>query len=273
MKSIFDFKDYRAFLKEALPVEGPLRGARNKLAEALNCQKGFISQVLSGLSHFSLEHGMKISRFLSLGENEEEYFLLLLHKSRAGSKDLEKFYEKRLTEVEERRKQIKERVRASSTLTTEEQMIYYSSWHYVAVHMCLMVPELRTRSKIGAFLGLNLHLVSKALEFLIQVGLTQEDGENLTAGPSRIHLPGNSPLISKHHSNWRIRAIESLDFQAENDLHYSLVMSISDEAATKIRDILLNTIQNVEPVLKSAEDKNIYALTLDLFGLSKLRKP
>lgn len=45
MKKVFEFNDYREFLKSALPVLGPERGSRNRLAEALNCQKGFISQV------------------------------------------------------------------------------------------------------------------------------------------------------------------------------------------------------------------------------------
>jgi len=66
-----------------------------------------------------------------------------------------------------------------------------------------------------------------------------------------------------------MRAIESLDAPQERDLHYSLVMSISDEAAEKIREALLKTVQEIEPVLKAAEDKTVYTLNLDLFGLKK----
>jgi len=269
MKSAFDYKDYRSFLKAALPVAGLSRGSRNRLAEALNCQKGFVSQVLSGRSHFSLEHGIKICRFLDLSGSEEEYFLLLLHKDRAGSKDLEKFYDKKLMEAAERRKQIKERIRASSDLSVEEQMTYYSSWHYTAIHMCLMIPDLTSRVSICSFLNLSSSAVTKVLDFLLQVGLAQESGDKLTAGPARIHLPESSPLIAKHHTNWRMRAIDSLDSLKEHDLHYSLIMSISDEAAEKIREVLLNAIQNVEPIMKAADDKNVYSLNLDLFCLKR----
>jgi len=250
-------------------VEGPARGARNRLAEALNCQKGFVSQVLGGLSHFSLEHGIKIGRFLDLDTNSEEYFLLLLHKGRAGSKELEKFYDKRLVEVANRRKEIKERIRSSSDLTEEERMIYYSSWHYTAIHMCLMVAELRSRNAIASFLGLTAKMVENVLGFLLGVGLAAEKGEVLVAGPARIHLPASSPLISKHHTNWRMRAIDSLDTTKEENLHYSLIMSISDEAAEKMRTILLDAVQDIEPVMKAADDKNVYALNLDLFCLKR----
>lgn len=269
MKSVFDYLDYREFLRFALPVDGPHRGARNRLAEALNCQKGFVSQVLGEHSHFSLEHGMKISQFLQLESDEEEFFLLLLHHARAGSRALEKFYEKKLQEIRERRMQIKERIRAHSDLTEEEKITYYSSWHYTAVHMCLMIPVLRNKAAIGAFLGLPKRTVERTLDFLLAVGLAKISGDQILAGPARIHISQDSPFISKHHTNWRMQSIQSLDVPQAQDLHYSLVMSISDEAAEKIREILLRSVQEVEPVLKAAEDKTVYVFNMDLFSLKK----
>lgn len=269
MKSIFEFKHYREFLKDALPTDGEHRGSRNRLAEALGCQKGFVSQVLSGRSHFSLEHGPQIARFLDLSEDEKEYFLLLLHRGRAGSHELEKFYDRKLKERLELRTEIKERLRSKSDLTELEQAEYYSSWIYTAIHMCLMIPELRTKQAIAAYLGAPQSKISKVLEFFYRVGLAKEVGGGIIAGPARIHLPSQSPLISRHHTNWRMQAIASLDGTKDQDLHYSLVMSISEEAAIEIRELLLNSIQMIEPVLKSAEDKTVYALNLDLFSVRR----
>lgn len=269
MKNVYDFNDYREFLKFMLPTDGEQRGIRTKLADALNCQKGFISQVLSGPSHLSLEHAIKVSRFLKLEAADEEYFLLLVHLGKAGSKDLEEFYKKRMAEIIERRKEIKERIKAKSDLTEAEQMTYYSSWHYTAIHMCLYSSDLRKKGLIANSLGISDSVVSRVLDFLVNTGLAKEDGDEYAAGPARIHLPKSSPLVSKHHSNWRMRAIDSFDSPRENDLHYSLVMSISDEAAEKIKEVLLKTIQEVEPILKAAEDKCVYTLNMDLFALSK----
>lgn len=269
MKSVYEYTDYRDFLRHSLPVDGPGRGARNRLAVALNCQKGFVSQVLGSRSHFSLEHGIKISRFLKLDAEEEEYFLLLLHLARAGSKELEAFYSKRLSEIRQRRQEIKGRIPTRSRLTEAQQLIYYSSWHYSAIHMCLMIPELRSRAAITEYLGLPLQLVNRVLDFLTSAGLASQSGGRLDAGPARIHLGHDSPLIAKHHTNWRMRAIESLDSPDESDLHYSLVMSLSEKAAQTIRETLLKTIQEIEPVLKAAEDKTVYVLGIDLFGLRK----
>ncbi len=141
IKAVYDFSDYRAYLQMALPVSGEERGSRNRFAEALNCQKGFISQVLGGSVHFSPEHAIKISRFLKHDPDEEEFFLLLVHLGRAGSHELVGFYKKKIGETLERRKQIKERIKAGSGLSESDQMLYYSTWHYTAIHMCLMVPQ------------------------------------------------------------------------------------------------------------------------------------
>lgn len=266
--SVYDHNDYRAFLNEALPVKGPTRGARNQLAEVLNCQKGFVSQVLGYKSHFSLEHGIPISRFLKLDNSEEEFFLLLLHLGRAGSKELEKFYLKKINVIRESRRNIKERIQGHSELSFEDQAHYYSSWLFTTVHMCLMIPGLNTKEKISKYLQVPHEAVNNVIDFLLKTNLAQMSGGLLKAGPSRSHLSADSPLVSKHHTNWRMRAINSFDVIREQDIHYSLVMSISPEAAEEMREILLRTIQNIEPVMKKAEDKTIYALNLDLFSLS-----
>jgi len=268
-QSVYDFMDYREYLKSALPVSGAARGARNRLAEALRCQKGFISQVLSGRAHFSLEHGVRICQFLKHDSSEEEFFLLLLHLGRAGSKNLEQFYIKRIQTIIENRKQIKERVRGKSDLSEAEQMTYYSSWHFTAVHMCLMIAELRTKSAMSAFLGISMDAIGRVLDFFLSSGLAKQAGDQFMVGPARIHLPADSPLVSKHHANWRMRAIESLDRQRSGDLHYSLVMSLSETAAETIRALLLSTIQNAEPILKEAADETVYVMNMDLFSLRK----
>jgi uncharacterized protein (TIGR02147 family) len=268
-KTIYEFRDYREYLQTALPVSGLGRGSRNRLAEALNCQKGFISQVLGGSVHFSPEHAIKISRFLQHDLAEEEFFLLLVHLGRSGSQDLADFYKKKMKEILETRKQIKERIKADSTLSESDQMLYYSSWHYTAVHMCLMVPHLRTRKEMCEYLGLSTETISRVLSFFLSRGLAEQKGNEFFAGPVRIHLPSDSPLISKHHANWRMQAVSSLDHQRPKDMHYSLIMSLSEDAAEKIKNILLNSVQEIEPVLKLAKDETVYALNMDLFNVSR----
>src|SRR5262249_18740940 len=148
-----------------------------------------------------------------------------------------------------------------------ERMTYYSSWIYTAVHMSLMIPGLDSRAAIGSYLGVAEPAVNAALEFLRGVGLAKFADDRWQAGPARLHLPAQSPLVAKHHTNWRMRAIASLDAPGETDLHYSSIMSLSREAAEKIRELLLNAIQAIEPMIREARDEGVYTLNLDLFDV------
>ncbi len=267
IESVFKFSNYKDFLRQALPVLGPLRGARTKLAEVLGCQAGFISLVLSGAGDFSLEHGIRIARFLALSEDESDFFLLLIDHDRAGSIELKRHFKRKIDEVLKKRSEILGRLKVVDTMTESDQLLYYSSWIFTAVHMALMVPELQEKKAIAKFLQLPVSRVAEILQFFIRTGLAVENEGHIVGGPTRMHIPSTSPLVFKHHSNWRMRAIHSMDQNRSQDLHYSLVMSLSEEAVEKIKAMLLDCVQKVEPILKAATDETVYALNLDLFSV------
>jgi uncharacterized protein (TIGR02147 family) len=266
-KTLFDFKDYRPYLKEAFPTHGTNRGSRARLAAALGVWKGFVSSVIHGDADFSLEQAYRVSHHLSHTDDEREYFLLLILKARAGSKDLEKHFAERIDAIQKKREEIRERIGATSGISDTDKMTYYSSWHYTAMHMCLMVPALQTPPAMAKYLGVPLEKIAKMLEFFIKSGLAEQKGNTYVVGPTRIHISSDSPFVSKHHSNWRMQAIQALDRDRKEDLHYSSVMSISKEAAENIRELILRTIEETEPIIREAKDERIVALTFDLFDL------
>lgn len=232
----FDFKDYRSYLKSALPTRGEGRGARSKLSEKLGVQKSFLSAVLRGSAELSLEQAIRISRHLEHSLEERKLFLLLVEKSRAGSEELRAHFSAEITEVLQQRQDIRERVRASEALNESDHVFYYSSWHASALHMCLRVPKLQTLDGLSRYLGVPVPVLERTLEFFLRSGLARQEGGRFQGGPARIHLSTDSPMLAKHHTNWRMQAIQSLDRQRPDDLHYSSVMSISKEAFEKIRE-------------------------------------
>lgn len=268
MTNPFDFDSYLEFLQTALPTHGKNRGIRNRLAETLNCQKAFVSQVLGGKCHFSLEHGLVISKFLQLDKEEQEYFLLLLHKERAGSIELARFYEERLKELKQKKNLISSRIAAQQqSLGEADQLIYYSSWIYAAIHMGVMIPDLKDKVTLSRYFNLPVAKINEVLNFLASRGLVEIVHHQIKTGPTRLHLSSKSPLTSKHHANWRMRAIQALDrSENEENLHYSLVMSASREAMTEIRSVFLDCIKRIEPILSAAKDEEVFVLNLDIFG-------
>jgi uncharacterized protein (TIGR02147 family) len=265
--SPFSYLDYRKYLENRLPVSGKERGIRSRLAEALSCQTAFISRVLHGEAHFSLEHGVVINRFLKHTDAEGEFFLLLVQLARAGSEELRKFFEKQIAGILEKRQHIAERIQVKNDLSHEDQMRYYSTWYYAAIHVLITVPEFQTIEALTNYLRLPRSQIEAALEFLTSTGLVTRDGNSFRAGTTRIHIGKNSPMISKHHTNWRMRAIDAIDRFSRDDLFYSGPVSISHADAEKIHAKYLKFIEEIEAIVKPSKEEGVYCLGLDFYKL------
>jgi uncharacterized protein (TIGR02147 family) len=267
MKTVFDFKDYKAFLDHALETSGGGRGSRSRLAESMGCQLSFLSQAIKGSVHLTLDHAAQAADFLKLSEDERHYFLLLVHHARAGSRRLRQYYESQMAAAQESRRRISERLKVTNPLDPETQARYYSAWYYAAIHVLLSVPGMQTKASIAGALGLPPALVGQALEFLACAGLAKRQGDGYRIGPTRLHLANQSPLIGKHHANWRLKAMQSLDREQPEDLHYSAVYTLSEEDAPRIRAVLLAALETAEPILRDSPAEKVYCLATDFFAL------
>ena len=131
----------------------------------------------------------------------------------------------------------------------------------------LTIPRYHTKEAIAEYLKINIKIVSEVLDFLVSVGLASRSGNKFTTGASKIHLEKDSPLISKHHTNWRIAAIKSFENEVAEDLHFSSVFTLSEKDAHGIRSSLLKTIENAVGVIKDSKEESTMAMTMDLFKI------
>ena len=72
-------------------------------------------------------------------------------------------------------------------------------------------------------------------------------------------------MIAKHHANWRMRSIQTLDRRSQEDLFFSGPISISEEDATKIRGNLLKMLEQLEPVIRASKEEAVFCLGMDFF--------
>lgn len=244
-------------------------GQRAKLALHLNCQTAHISQVLNGHSHFSAEQAFKVNSFLGHDREEAHFFQLLVQKNRAGSNELEEYYQQQLNEILQRRSILKNRVSVNREIPQEHQTRYYSSWHYLAIHIALSVPELQTKEALSQYFHLPLQIVADTLEFLLATGLGEFRDGNYKIGPSHIHLGYDADNINKHHTNWRIQAMDSLNRANAKDLHYSVVFSLSRADRERLKERIIETIDaNLKDVGPSKEEE-LFATCIDFFEVKK----
>jgi uncharacterized protein (TIGR02147 family) len=264
--SVFDFDDYKLFLKtwiRELPKHG--HGFKQQLARALDCQTAYISQVLLGHNHLSLEQAEKAALFMKLSEDEVDFFLLLVQLARAGTPSLSKRLTKQIQVIRKKREQLKERVRVDFQLDPQTQTHYYSNWIYTAIHAALSIPALQTKERLHESFSASPAAIDAALEFLLQNKIIFLEGGRLKANSVRMHLGHDSPSINQHHTNWRMQAINSLEDRREEALHYSSVVTLSEMDAVKIKEKLMASIGSVKEIIKSSPEEELYCLNFDFF--------
>lgn len=263
LKNIYEYQDYKTYLLKF--AQSQPRGFRKDLAHALNCQTAYVSHVFNGEAHFSLEQAEALARFINLTPEETSYLMRLIEFTRAGTPQLKKFISRELAQLREKHLLIKDRVAVKDSLSREDQAIYYSAWYYAAIHVALTIPALTTREALCHYFRLSSKTVTEVLEFLVSVGLATQSGVRYQIGTKQIHLEKDSPLISKHHTNWRMQAVRALEQMKFDELHFSSVFTLTDQDAQNIREILVKAIESAVGIVKVAKEEKLFAMALDLF--------
>jgi uncharacterized protein (TIGR02147 family) len=271
MDEIYRYKSYKAFLQSVLGGKHQRRGLKSGLAKALRCQPTYISQVMHGRAEFSLEQGEQTARFLGLDRGETKYFLFLIQSERAGTAQLKILFREELKTMRERRLILKERLGLQKSLSKEQQATYYSSWQYAAVHIALTIPELRSRESLSRYLGIKLARVNQIMKFLSEAGLAQEREGQLFSPESQLRLGNDSENIIKHHTNWRLRALHSLENEQLEEMHYSAAVSLSREDIPRLKDLILKGLQQQLTVVRESKEEELYCYVIDFFSLRDSR--
>ncbi len=264
--TIFDYDDYRIYLKDFISLrEKKGRGFKSFLAEQLGVQRTFISQVLGGLIHFNLEHGDALGEILGLTEEETEFLLLLISYGRAGTVRFRNRLMRQIHRIRDSRLVLKNRFKIKDSLSIKDKVEYYSSWLYGTIRVLLTIPQFQSREAVEKHFNVPIGQITPVIEFLLSRGLIVEKDGKLLPTEKHMHLGNDIKLISKYHTNWRMRAIHSFDYERKVDLHFSSVNSLSREDVEKIRETLVQTIEGIRKTIKDSKEECLYSLCLDFF--------
>lgn len=267
MKSnLYEYASYKKFLNDLIhtyPSGG--RGQRKLLAEFIGCQVAYVTHVLSGERDFNLEQAESAARYFSLNRGETEYFLCLVQENRAATIELRRFFERQLRDIRERNSRLKEKLNFKDLVPNEAKLLYYSSWLYSAVHMSLTIPGLRTVAALSEKFQASSSHILEILEFLCKYGLAYKENNLYKTKTTLLHLEKDSPLVARHHSNWRLRALTALDEVKENNFHYSSVVSVSKKDAVRVQEHLMKAFLEIAEIIKPSKEEELVGLCLDMF--------
>lgn len=263
--SVFEYDDYKMFVWDWVTAQkNGGYGVFTRIANYLDTTSVVMSQTFRGSRELSLEQATSLAEYLRLSTTETDYFLLLVQLARAGSNGLKKILRRQLDEFRLKAQAVKNRIEHSQ-LTDQDKAIFYSSWHYVAIWLAAPIASLSSIDRIANHLNLPEEVVSDAIRFLLDRGLLEKKGTRLDFGKNIIHVPHDSPYVVKHHANWRLKALQSMDRRKDDCLHYTGPVSLSETETKKIHEDLIQLIQKYTKRVAASNSEKLMCLNIDWF--------
>jgi uncharacterized protein (TIGR02147 family) len=261
---IFEFDDYREFIRfrvESSPRKG--HGQYRKIADFLAIPTSLVSQIMSGVRELNLESAALLIEYFTLTELEADYFLNLVELARAGNEPLRLRIRARLKEAREKGSQIKQRIRHERELSNEESQQFYSQWFYSGVRLMTSIPGMNTPDRIAAALKLQPNAVAKVLEFLSTTGLCIEREGEFFLGPQSTHVSNDSPIVLRHHMNWRVKTLAQLTHPKPHEMIFTGPVTLSNEARMEVKQRLLQLIAEWGEIVDASKEGALSCLNID----------
>lgn len=164
---------------------------------------------------------------------------------------------------------LSERVKDRAKISEADKDRFYSTYLNGAVHVLTSIPGLQTRANLAAALGVSLPKISETVDFLLRIGVVQEIEGRLSPGSQHIHLNSKSKQIVRHHLNWRLKAMERIGEAPDSDLHYSVVYSLSENDVLRIKEFILNGLEDISKVISASPEEISYVYCFDFFELAR----
>lgn len=264
--NIFKYNNYKKYVNDRIlnmPKKG--HGQYRKMSNFLAVNSVNVSQIFRGDRDLTIEQACELCEFFGFSEIEGQYFLALVELEKAGTLKLRKMIQIRLNEIAEKSQDLKQRLKQEKQLSEEAKSTFYSNWYYSGIRLLTSIKGFENVDRIAEHFGLTVTTVRRVVDFLLQYGLCIDHDGKIIMGPSSTHLEAGSPLISRHHMNWRLRGIENMEGLDSNELFLTMPCSLDAKSLKLIRDELVQTVERITKVIDEAPSEQLACLNIDLF--------
>jgi uncharacterized protein (TIGR02147 family) len=269
--SVFDFKDYRVYLDEAIKLK---RSENSSLSFRLISKKigysspNFILLVIQGKRNLTSESIKKISQFLELKTNEKEYFknLVFLNQSESFEDKLE--FSKKLLSTKSA---------SEKTHLTQDLLNYYSSWINIVIREMTLLNNFKAdpdwiQKKIHT--DVNTKEIKEALQTLINLQLLQKTEQN---SYKAVHVDLKTPdelkseFVRAFHYEMVNKAIQTFTtVDKEFRDITSITVPISIELLPEIKKKISEFRHSIAEAAKNnSQATDVFQLNIQLFPLTK----
>lgn len=261
---IFEIKNYKQIITNKIktfPKRG--HGQYSKMANYLGVHTTLLSQVINGPKDLTEEQALKVCEFFGFSKLQTHYFLALVRFERAGTSQLKSYIREEIEEVRSKSQDLASRIPHIKELSEYDRAIFYSNWYYCGIWLLTSIQGMGNVESLSSALKIPKKKISSALEFLVQCQLCViEDGE-YKMGPQRTHVPADSPLVSRHHINWRLKNMERFAEIEQPEIVYTSPVTISRNDAAAVRRKIVEFIEEFSQKVRESPSEEMWCFNLD----------
>ncbi len=274
MRSIFEYNDYREFLKDYytnMKAEKKSFSFR-VFARLADCgSPSTLKRVMAGERNLTPNMIEKFSKALKLTKVEHEFFSNLVQLNQSKN-PLEK---RSVAERLARSRRYRELYPLSSV-----QMNYYKNWFYIPVRELVGLKGFREDPiwiAKNADPAITPQEAEKALEELQKLGLIARGPNGKLQLSSKTVTTGDevsSLFLTEFHKEMTKKSMESIERHSREKRDISSVtVGISSKSFEKIKEKIQNFRKEILEIAANEEDPNVvYQLNMQMFPLSKETK-
>lgn len=270
MNSIYDYLDYRDFLKDRitdLKAKGPAFSVRNLNRRAGLKSSGHLSLIINKRRNLGRDAMYKVSQGFGLNERESRFFVNLVNFNQAKTLEEQNHFYRRL---------LKDYPPKHSKLIDSKHYEIFSHWYYIAILELIQTGNFRSDpSWISKRLKPRVSeaKVKRALEDLMKLKLITENNGKIERGNTMIATPDpvRSVAVANFQEQLSKLAMKSLKKDAVVDKEFStLTIAISKEDFGEVKRRIQEFIKELHSLLEiSDKDKaEVAHINLQLFKLT-----
>lgn len=269
--NIYEYDDYRIFVTtwvKKRPKRG--HGEYQKIAEFLRVPPSVFSLIIGGQRELNIEKGYLLSDYLGLKFTEKDYFIYLVDYANASNHKYKTYLKEKIQKLQFDSKNLEMRLEEKKTLDLLDQVEFYSSWLYSAIRLHCSIGTGSTFSEILESFPIKESELNKILTFLIRIRLVELNNGKYVMGLQRLTYVGkDSAMLSKHHSNWRIKSLEKTMHLEDSDYFMTFPLTCSKADVEKIKSKISQLMVDVTEIVKNSDAEEQLYFGIDFFKLYK----
>jgi len=248
------------------------RFSNNSLAKAVGVTSGFMSQFLNGRRELSIDTALSFSRFLRLGDQEEQLLIDSINQNKQIKKKLHHQSKKSMTQQLSLAKDY--------AVLFNDQAEYICKWYNVALSDLVLCKDFKDdASWIARRLGISKLEAEQAFQRLIRMKIIEcKNGEWVKNQP-HIQIPTkkSKPLIREYHAQTMARAITHMNEKvSEEDFNLRSIrgrtIAVNPKKIQEARIYIQNFMDLLTQLLEDDNCEEVYQLNVQFFPLTENTK-